>query len=236
MNTTFSLQRVKLLLMRYFVENWKINVFFLVPIFILGLLSVAMPIYVIVLCIFTGTYFYNFSKTEQNTHYFLIPASTFEKFTVNLFLIYIYLTFLFVLTLFFGVLFKEILSFIIYNKNMNLLNVSSVYFSQFNVNQMLFIFVIQSILMFGSIYFKKNALLKTIISIFSTLLMMGIVFIITIYVNIDHSTNLLFTVDNINMKSPHILWIKEYIPFIFSFIIISFFWVLSYLRLRESEV
>lgn len=230
MNTTFSLQRVKLLLIRYFVENWKINIFFLIPIFIVGLISVSMPIYVVLLCFFTGTYVYNFSRSDQNTHYFMIPASTFEKFTVNLFLTYIYLTTIFILTTFLGVISRAIFTFVIDNKNIDFLTIISMFFSQFNFKFILSVFVIQSVIMFGTIYFKKNALLKTISIIIGYLLIQLSIFIIIFVSKIEILNNEVF--EKIFME--HTLFTHSEVYF--SIFTICFFWILSYLRLRETEV
>jgi hypothetical protein len=108
------------------------------------------------------------------------------------------------------------------------------------------IFAFQSAFLFASVYFKKNAILKTIL--FFTILF-AIIALVIKYLGIG---NMMVVIDEHLSKnallSPDGVYNGQYLQDIISYVINKywsihylsivtvFFWVLSYFRLKETEV
>lgn len=117
--------------------------------------------------------------------------------------------------------------------------------------------VIQSLLLFGVIYFKKNAPVKTVLSVVAYLFFLA--FFCSLILNLifgDYSDGLAWHFNIIqknfsigtNMKeelmgflgsadaTPVLLFTEKASEVVFWYLIMPFFWILGYIRLKEMEV
>ncbi len=109
--------------------------------------------------------------------------------------------------------------------------------------------ITQSVIFFGALFFRKNTLLKTI----SSLTGLGIALSIIVYIlvrlifwkyfdgwSLDMSTDLEYGLFSSNIFNEtfrsFFIGLGNVVEFSFLWIMAPFFWVISYLRLRETEV
>ena len=175
--------------------------------------------------------------SQKNTAFFMLPASRLEKLTSRLLLTNI----VYVIT---AVVFYYLL-------NLVSIVLSAIFgcgpFPVFNLFTremliaLLVYFVIQSIFLFGSIYFKNHAFMKTGLSLFAlgnvialfSLLMVRVVFFD--FFNHMHAADNFMATDFLYLKDigETLLTILKYL---FYFVLAPYFWILSYIRLGEKEV
>jgi hypothetical protein len=244
MDTSLSLTRIKHLLNRYFIENWKKDLY--VGLVLLVIAFVVNPmsgfsgfVYMVMVLLYTSRIFSNLAYKESAHHYLMIPASTREKLLVNLFLSHIYYVLLLLAFLVLGILLRALILAPFCDTSLcyTFLNTSYI---NFNFASYLSFLFFQSILVFGSVYFKKNAFIKTLLSIaaFSFFLVMLVIFIFKM--NPDSLTPLMdeFKVMQESFMINRMLNYKTSfcISTIIYIVITCFFWMLSYFRLRETEV
>jgi hypothetical protein len=253
MNKVFSLRRVGLLLHRYFLENlnreimfWCIVTFTFIVldhrIFVLLVLFVSGLIYSIRL-------HKDLMKGSNAMHYLLIPANHSEKLVSTIILNTFYhfsmtiiaysignllvtLTYHFILRMPVPVnwdLFQD--TTVIVSNGFIQPVVRNVFWSVLG----LFTFS-QSLFMLGSLYFKNNAVTKTILSIlgFGVVLFLLQLLIFKTLWDVKHLKNAIF---------PMFVVVSDFtIPNVFktafvigSYLLIPFMWIVSYFRLTEKE-
>ena len=236
MNTiSLSLNRIKYLFIEYFISYWKRDLI------IFGALLLVktfceyehMPfpidelIVIIMSVILCGTFNY-LSQSSKGMSYLLCPTNTVEKVIIRILLVHIYYTAILCLLC--------ILSdFIVYLLNPH--RITTFFFLQANDQNVLeyfaAIFAIQSIFIFASVYFKKYAILKT--ALFWGVLSFFIAMLVSecgdFFVNLIRQIPISITVNRqvIRVVSP-------LFPTCAYIIITIFFWFMSYLRLKETEV
>ncbi|MDD2623004.1 MAG: hypothetical protein PHY06_08075, partial [Bacteroidales bacterium] len=91
MDTSLSLTRIKHLLNRYFIENWKKDLYVGLVLLVIAFASNPMAgfssfVYIVMILLYTGRIFGNLAHKESAQHYLMIPASTSEKLITNIFL------------------------------------------------------------------------------------------------------------------------------------------------------
>ena len=191
--------------------------------------------YLFLFGLYLTTLFFSDLKNSQSTISFLmIPASMFEKFLGKLL----------ITTL--GVILSSLILYFVYSVVLSftsqlLFQKSSLLFNPFRkeVWEMIASFVVlQSLLFFGEIYFKKSALLKTLLSILCLSIAMGIYFIILLWILSDKGN---FVLQNqFNFNGPQLMeygkGVNNVLTFLFWWLMAPFFWFLSYIRLTEKEV
>ena len=104
--------------------------------------------------------------------------------------------------------------------------------------------ILQSMFVFASVYFKKNAMAKLVASLFLIgmliALFTGLMARIILAKYIPWHGNMTIDFDNYIFQSNNIeslfLTIGEIIKYLFLILMAPYFWVLSYIRLRETEV
>ena len=253
MNTTFSFNRLVLLLKRYFIENKQRELtYWGILILIFSILhqgdTVRTFIYVTGF-IFAAKQYKFFTYTPSGMHYLLIPATHLEKLTANILLTTVYYFGMALLTYAIGnIIGTNILNLILgtsnpvswdlfYSSGMH----SLAYPNQINANEFWSILgsftLIQAIFLFGSIYFKGNSVGKTFLSIIVTGAVLGLIQLILMRVIWDD------TILNNNMVSFNIVLNDTSIPHnislaaeIATLLLIPFFWLVSLFRLTEKQV
>lgn len=248
MNTNFSFKRLSLLLKRFFIENsqkeltfWVISI----AVFMLMHEPAAVSMFIIISgFIFASRMYKSFGYTPGGMHYLLIPATHLEKLVSGILLSTFYFL-IGVLTCYFigNTLGTNVGNMIFGTEN-------AVHFQLFEtaneINRMssgssyLDMFVgfaiVQSIFLLGSVYFKRNAVGKTILSIIAFSIVIGLIELVLIKLNFDTtsitSQNINIQVLDINSMFPGL----EIVGQIIKYATAPFLWVVSYFRLTEKEV
>ncbi|MFA7103158.1 MAG: hypothetical protein WC142_08200 [Bacteroidales bacterium] len=233
MDTSLSLTRIKHLLNRYFIENWKKDLY--VGLVLLVIAFVSNPIagfssfvYIVMILLYTGRIFGNLAHKASAQHYLMIPASTNEKLITNIFLSHIYYVLLLSVFLVLGILLRAlILAPLCDDTSSCTFLIPYISFASY-----LSFLLFQSILVFGSVYFKKNAFIKTLLSLSAFFFFLTMLVIFIIRMNVGSMTRLAEEFDYY-VRNPYPSYL---IPSIISIVFTCFFWILSYFRLRETEV
>ena len=246
---TISFNRIKCLFIEYFALHWKrdLMVFGGVLAALIGAMYLHLPftnptliIFVIsiILCSITFNFWH---KKTLGMSYLLCPANTAEKVIANALLVHVYYT---------AIL---LLSCVLARYTMHLFYPDILFFRMERIEEVITspmfwvcLLAIQSFFLFTSVYFRKNALLKTVL--FLAVLFVIFMFIIG-YSMIYFSTvieesqvvgliswssnNGVYRTELISYTLHKYDWLYSYA---LCFIAPVFFWVLSYFRLKETEV
>ena len=233
-----SLNRLKYLFIEYFVLYWKRDLIIFGSLFLAKITFTldhqwfpdTLAILFAAIILSSISYSSSLSTKLQRANYLICPANTEEKVLANIVLVHIYYTVLLVFTYLLGNLIKR-----------NLLGTFYTGLDPFTFSTMkdfldyrfyLTLFVFQSFFMFASVYFRKKALLKTLL-FFAVL--------VTIYVSFITSTG----IGMITVVTEQYTFSKDVISYVISeyldkdisyYIVIVLFWFLSYLRLKRTEV
>lgn len=104
--------------------------------------------------------------------------------------------------------------------------------------------IVQSIFMVGAVYFRKNAFVKTLFSLFMLQIALALfVGILVKLVFIGYFEGWHFTFDAIRLSSPvveqqleNFFWgFAQFMKFLFYWILAPVLWLVSYFRLKETE-
>ena len=229
-----SLNRLKYLFIEYFVTHWKRDLIvfaallFTQAIFKYVYLSIDfLPELILLLTpiILLGTS-NQLGKKLRGINYLMCPANTKEKLFVNIALVHIYYsTFLFlscILAQSISTLYPHYDEIVTLHTDIIFILTSPGFWGILLATQSLFIFT--------SIYFKKNAIVKTLI--FFTILFFIFLIIAIIFAQLYEYGVITFDLLNFVVKilrTPYFLHISFYT-------IAVVFWFLSYLRLKRTEV
>ena len=238
-------KNIKNLLKAYFIENWKTDLFqfgMLAAIVLFGIImsgrcsNMNFPIAVsmMFLMIYPERLFRNLHGNSPRIHYLSIPASNNEKVVANMLLANIYYVVGLVVSCALGLVLAHL-----YLKIRGFEGVDFCNVFDGNAAGILLIFATLSVFFFGSIYFRKRSTLSTI----GVNMLLGLVFTallaLTMWTNglllipkgaayhdyiwsFDSSISLSDTMENI-------------IGYAGLSLIIIYFYVLSFLRLKETE-
>lgn len=258
MSTTFNINRLGLTLKRYFIENkqreltfWGIAMVFFTLINMTqsggNLISVVMFLNIAGF-IFAAKAFKVFNYTPSGMHYLLIPATHLEKMITAVLLSTFYFFAMILVTYTIGTTVGISVSNLIFDTNnpiqYPLLQSVPDYYVQGQLirsgSSILDTFIvfagIQSIFMLGSIFFKGNAIGKTMLSIIAIGMLLGLfeLFLLKITFGAYQSFGgmLLISGPMSALLFPGV----ETIVSIFKYALIPFFWVVTYFRLTEKEV
>jgi hypothetical protein len=245
MNTiALSLSRVKQLFIEYFVINWKRDVSIFLGLFLVSAILAYQHwlfpsrFFIFIISILLIGVSNPLGKELRGMNYLICPAKTAEKLLVNIVLVHIYYTVALVLVC--GL--ATSIAFFLNPLNLEHFTVldkaeANAHFYRFYLT----LFLFQSFFMFASIYFKKNALLKTVLFfgiLFLVCLISGIIFF-HLPNRVEAIGNLIGALGEDELKYiisytvDKYAWISQNLVYAIATV---FFWVLSYLRLRETEV
>jgi hypothetical protein len=176
-------------------------------------------------------------KPVRNAYFFLLPASLFEKMLVRLLGCGIGFTLISVLVYY---LFSLISS-----------GIAALYdwgsfpaFNPFTRDMLLTIavyLVTHSIFLFGSVYFKKHSFMKTGVSLFALAILLGIFAAIVFRIVYNDYFQGMCFVDNLGFSDYDLpvnfgYTLTSIFKYIFWIVLAPLCWVLTYLRLSETEV
>lgn len=250
MNTKFSFYSLGLLLKRFFIENkqseltfWAIST----VVFMLMYNPTAISFFIFISgFIFASRMYKIFGYTPGGMHYLLIPATHLEKLVSGILLSTVYFLSAIMVTYLIGNAVGPQIGNLLFDYpneiHYQLFDVSSQIqidgVPQSNPLASLFIsfIVVQSVFLLGSIYFRKNAVGKTILSIILLSVILGTYEVTLLKLFFDTAS---FHNHNISINNAEALdmlknWrvVGEIIKYGFA----PFLWVVSYFRLTEKEV
>ncbi len=262
MNATLNINRLGLLLKRYFTENkqreltfWGIVTVVFALMHLAGSnekdISVQLFLYISGF-IFAARSFKFFNFTPSGMHYLLIPATHLEKVTTSILLSIFYYFAMILLTYTVGTILGTTIGNAVFNLNnpiqfelfqspeYNYVINNGIHTSYKSGPGLLNMFIafagIQSVFILGSIYFKGNAIAKTILSIFGFAILLGIIEAILLKITFG-SYHLDGQAINLSFSSvQNTSTVLEIVSTIIKYALIPFFWVVTYFRLTEKEV
>lgn len=254
MEKQFSIDRMLLLARSIFVQNKSKDLrLALVVAGVMAVIGLMHPITgtyhilfgaeVIVWMVMAGTTYKMMTNQPRAMAYLTLPASTAEKTVVTIAYLNIYYFVLLAASSFIGFYIGQFLhntiailpffrDFVVSPEG-HTFSLSSVELSSGRPSKLLYNMMWVSILLFGSIYFKKNAILKTLLTAF----VFGFsIFILDMIVIASAGYAFSLSMNNINMDFPDIpQWIENVTYYTVPSVITLFFWFMTYLRLKETE-
>jgi hypothetical protein len=252
MNTTFSFNRLGLLINRYFAENKQRELSFwgiVIVVFIfMHKINAVESFFYISGFIFAARMFKVFSYTPGGMHYLLIPATHLEKLVTAILLSTVYFFIMLLVSYTIGNIAGTSLENLIFSTqnpvSLDILQLESASYAWGN-HQMahyaglpviFFTFAIfQSVFLLGSVYFKRHALIRTLLTIIFIFILIAfleaLIFRITYgsFSLVGHSFNFTFSGDDL---FPGF----EQASKVFSYLLVPFFWLVAYFRLTEKQV
>lgn len=225
------------LIRRYFIESGRkdITTFVLIVLTITlisffsvsGSISDSLMVFLLFLMgvVYAGRIFNIFQPVGRAIHYLTIPASNIEKTIANGFLVYIYFNILLIVALLLGNFLGGIAHKLLAPEY------HYTFYMPFSLDNLIMTLVFESIFLFGSIYFKQHAAIKTTLVILAFFLffiildtaLVGRYFIHSNPESIKEAENVF---NNINGD------LIEYTASILAFVFFNF---MTWLRLRETE-
>ena len=254
MNTTLDINRLGLLLKRYFIENkqreltfWGITIVVFTLMHLAGAkeksISVEMFLYISGF-IFAARTFKIFNYTPGGMHYLLIPATHFEKLTTAILLSTFYYFAMIVITYTIGTTLGTTIGNFFFASNNPIVfplfqSVPDLYNNGHApmslLNKFIFFAGIQSVFMLGSIIFKRNAASKTMLTIFG-LIILFIAFEALLLKITFGSYSLNRSISILSFQAEKMFSGFYTIAKIIPYLLIPFFWIVTYFKLTEKQV
>ncbi|MDD4821786.1 MAG: hypothetical protein PHI48_04430 [Bacteroidales bacterium] len=254
MKPIFNINRLGMLLKRFFLENrqreltfWGVAtlLFAWFPFSGIDRTSIALIIILISGSLFTSRMFKIFNYTSGGMHYLLIPATHLEKLITAILLSTVYFVAMIVITHVVGRTVGTTISNFIYGMQdpicFELIQSTSEYSFQKQTGMTLFntVFLFtafQSVFLLGSIYFKGNVFGKTtLVIIVAAILLFYFFNILLVEMIMKSSESHQSRIAAIDLITK--LFSPDNIVFIlFKYAFIPFFWLVSYFRLTEKQV
>ena len=254
MNTTFSFNRLFLMLKRYFIENKNKEIMYwgiLILVFtLIHKADTAKSILYIMGFIFAAKQFKIFAYTPGGMHYLLIPATHLEKLISNIVLTTVYFFTMMMIVYSIGNIAGTSLYNLIFSHSdpvtwefFNATNThsfaNSIDLIQGNafLSMIVTFLTIQSIFMLGSVYFKRGALGRTWLTLFAFTILIGIieVFILNVLFGGMSTLRNMNSISIMSDSSTTITMIENGFK-IFSYLLIPYLWLVTYFRLTEKQV
>ena len=255
MNTTFSFNRLVLMLKRFFIENRNKEIMswgILILVFTLVHNSANAKILLYIMgFILAAKQLKSFAYTPGGMHYFLIPSTHLEKLVTSILLSTVYFFTMFILTYSIGNVIGTNLYNLVFTQSTQVtwdfFNATDIQkfggsfdflpggnaFLEMIVNFL----IIQSTFMLGSIYFKRGALGKTMLSILAFYFVIGLIELFLLKVIfVDLTTLRGMNSFSFMTESSSILKIIANGFKIFCYLLIPYFWTVTYFRLTEKQV
>ncbi len=247
MNTTFSMNRLGLLISRYFIENKQRELAFWGIATIVFMLmhqaeSVSMFVFIAGL-VFASNSFKSFNYTPTGMHFLLIPATHTEKLVTAIILNTVYFFAAFLVTYTVGTFIGINLENLIFGHNVpvtfNLFE-STNQFGQESTSLWSTFYsfaILQAVFTLGSVYFKRSGAFKTILSIF--VLSFGLALLEMLMLKLMFGSFHLNGNNDFNINFPigHELFPgMTVLGDVIKYATLPFLWIVSYFRLTEKQV
>ncbi|MDR1346138.1 MAG: hypothetical protein LBK03_05505 [Bacteroidales bacterium] len=245
-----NVNKIKLLLQRYFVENRRKKfqlflivflgaalVYFFDPAGVSGVQYTVFAIFCFVsMWIASKVFSFDISRKESAMNYLLVPANSVEKTVANLILVHIFINILLIITLFAGICFGIIIGslYFQYSLNLSFNNFAADFTDLFTLSNILEFLAFQSLFIFGSVYFRKGAFVKT-------LLALGFFFLVLLFIGIAvfglfrNETGYYYPSRPLNVWLDDSIIQYKCLNNILNIVWIPVCWILTFFRLRETE-
>jgi len=254
MNTTLNINRIGLLLKRYFIENKQLELTLWIIATVVFMLFHKMNFAGMFLgiagFIFAANSFKAFSITPNGIHYLLIPATHAEKLIAAIIINTFYFFAMFLITYIIG----TTLGTVIYNfilsldnpVNLSLIHESSSQLKLTNTPffmgedyKLLKLFTLfacsQSMFMVGSIYFMRNAAIKTLLVFYGFIIALIIIEVLIVKATFG-TYSITKNMVGLSIKAENLFSGFYVVARIIPFLLIPFFWIVTYFRLTEKQV
>lgn len=233
---TISFNKIKLLISKFFVESWKRETIMWLILFSVAALAGYMsfaPLYIMMASIFLiiGPYFHDLRKSAASRiDLLMVPASTADKVISNgVIAIIRQLVALLVIPMI-GANLGRLIHTLIHEDIFTLFSFSDLfYYIPFAV--VLMALLLQSTYVFGSVYFKKNPVIKTYLCQTGFVIFLGFLNTV-IAMNFLRKTGGSVTTNYIVSNFPN----TEFVFYGLLIILTIIFWLLTFFKLRETEV
>jgi len=254
MNTTLNINRIGLLLKRYFIENKQLELTFWIIATVVFMLfhktSFAGLFLGVAGFIFAANSFKAFSITPNGIHYLLIPATHAEKLIATIVINTLYFFIMFLITYIIGttlgtVIYNFILSvdnpinFNLFHESSSQLKLTKSTFFIGENYKLLKLFTLfacsQSIFMVGSIYFKRNAAIKTLLVFYGFIIALIVIEVLIVKATFG-TYSLTKNMIGLSIKGEYLFSGFYVVAKIIPFLLIPFFWIVTYFRLTEKQV
>lgn len=230
------------LLKRHFIENGRKDLrAFIGIILIIGFCSFCQAygstpepfvgfLWVIITIVNASRIYGVLYPTNHAMSYMMIPCSTTEKYFVNSILVFVYYNILFFVSITLGQWLGAIVHDLAWKTQV--FNFTTMLSSDALVIISLLL-AMESIVMFGSVYFKKHVFWKTLLSFF--IISMAIAILDGIYISLTFKMPLIQAIMNAQINDGTFVECPSGIGYLFVFITFIFFNFMTWLRLRETE-
>jgi len=248
MKTTFSLNRIGLLLSRYFIENKQRELSFwgiatVIFMFMHQPGSISVFVFIAGL-IFAANSFKAFNYTPTGMHFLLIPATHTEKLITAIILNTVYFFIAFLITYCAGTVIGINLENLIFDRNtpvvFDLFQQGNYQFGDDSVNlwNMFYSFaIVQAIFTLGSVYFKRSSAFKTILTFFVLAFVLFLFELLMLKIMFGSFSLSGHNSFNINLPRDYELFTGwETVGEIIKYVTLPFLWIVSYFRLTEKQV
>jgi hypothetical protein len=231
----FNFNRMINLIKRIIVINKKsllygfLTIIFVVALNCIGFVNAGSTAFIVcMMTIIVGVYaFEGYTKPALRANNILLPATVQEKYFANLVFAFIILPIYIMIAVTIGTVLRNIITILLQGGayHYSLFFGIKELFTDWNIDAVLSALFSMSIFFFGSLFFKKNRIVMTIVSFFTFFAIFGIVFV-SIHYMIYSNNNFRFEYFN-NI---------DIIPKLIEIITTLFFLVLSYFRLKEERI
>ena len=235
-----SFYRIGLLFKRYFRENWKKDVIVAAIIFVIEMLfsfdctnsTISSLILIVFALIYSGRTFVILGRNQGAVNYIMIPASTEEKGFVNICLSQFYYPLMLVAASCLGILASTFTCAFLFDCELTLKHISLLPGGEKEAETIAALIVLfmmyNSIMLFGSVFFRKTAVIKT--------LLWGALFFVAISILCGIMFKILLSGGYSIFNGGSLLGDNfGLIITISSALLTVFFWFLTFFRLKETE-
>ncbi len=191
--------------------------------------------------IYTSNIFKDLHHPQKGIHYLMQPASITEKFLAKLLMVSAGYSLTVIVFMFLFSAMMSGLSLIFFGYGQTLFNPFTNDVGWMILNYI----IIQSVFLLGSVYFKRSAFFKTILAIFIFIILIGLTGIFFIRIVYHDFFGKFITGGNMSLNFPEITGyfndiILKYLPgivkILYWFVMAPFFWIVTFFRLKETEV
>lgn len=236
-----NIRNIKNLLVSYFIENWRRDLLksWIVVFLISALLSwapfVILAVVVALIILWPSQILANATNVSARINYLMIPAGTAEKIVANMLIANVYS----VIAIVFSAWAGYTAAYLFTTYCLHIDNLGS-YLSGFDFQRLgcsiLTIYVFISIFFFGSIYFRKNRTVTTILWLLIVSIVLFVIYYSIVYLNLK----IINPADPFYLNIQTTQTIAHYNAGVIANNIaeaatIIYFYFLSFLRLRETE-
>ncbi len=260
MNTTFSFKRLGLLLKRFFIENKTRELTFwaiMILIFAISRSNITFNFMLVIAgFIFAARQMNYFAYSPRAMHFLLIPATHTEKLTANILITTVYFFVAMIVSFIIGNFVGTYLYNLIFGMHLeptwNLFDAAGNSIRNENniqifwgptgfLKEILGFATTQAIFTVGALYFNRNSVVKTFLSLFTLGFVLFLIELLVLRIvfnsfSIPHSAFHEIALNNIMIGQSPIFNAFKIIVEVIVYLFLPFLWIVGYFRLTEKQV